>query len=262
VLELPLDHHSADPKAMLRQTGHGFPLINGYSGYQPPHYLVLSEALRDQLEPDVVKVLQGFGPLVVLVSRNEGVFEEYRALMDAYTDATRIGQTQAGVIYRLPERPPPARDTAATLLGNVVVDANSHSANAALMLDGDIETRWETAGPQSVGHAVSIRTDGPTTFSRVEMDLGKWHGDYPRRLRIDVVPEVDAAPIAVWEELLTGETMLGLLENQSQTRLVIDLPAGVTGRELRLVVTTGHPEMSWSVAELRVYGKPAIVPSR
>jgi hypothetical protein len=258
VLELPLNHHASDTKALLRATRHGRPLINGYSGYFPPHYSILSTALQDQIDPDVMRVLQYLGPLVVLVSRDEGVFEQYRDLMDAYPDARRLAQIPAGIVYLLPAVQAPADDPRAQPLTIAEALASSREANAPLAVDGDVTTRWETDGPQTVGEQFTLRFARPVHVSRIEMDLGQWHGDFPRRLRVEIAGDAAGPGQIVWEESLTGETMLGLLEDHRRTPLVIRLPADVpAGRDVRLVVTTGHIEMSWSIAEIRAFGWPA-----
>jgi hypothetical protein len=255
VLELPLDHHFADPKALLRQIVHQHPLINGYSGYQPPHYSLLAQGLRDHLDPDVLTMLRRQGPIQVLVSRNEGVFDEYHRLMDEQTEAIYIGHTPAGEIYRFPALPPIPRDASAVALRLDAVEASSRDSNASLMLDGDVTTRWESAGPQAVGDEVRVRLAEPATVTRLEMDLGIWHGDYPRRLRVAVVPASGGPPVTVWEEATIGETILALLDDPYRTPITIDIAGAPRGSELVLTVTTGHVEMSWTIAELRLFGR-------
>ncbi|MEZ5318969.1 MAG: hypothetical protein R2752_16330 [Vicinamibacterales bacterium] len=254
VLELPLDHHFADPKALLRQTVHRHPLINGYSGYQPPHYQLLAGALRDRIDPDVIEAFRRMGPIQVLVSRNEGVFEFYRDLMAAQSDALHIGHTPAGEIYRWPALPPIPRDATAERLPVAGLDASGRGANAPLMADDDLSSRWESAGPQTIGDEVRVHLAAPVAVTRLELDLGQWHGDYPRRLRVEVVPEDGGDPVRVWEEATIGETMLALLEDPSTTPLTIDLPAAPRTREVILTVTASDHQMSWTIAELRVWG--------
>jgi hypothetical protein len=37
--------------------------------------------------------------------------------------------------------------------------------------------------------------------------------------------------------------------------IAIDLPPGAAGRELRLTLLEEHPAFSWSIADLRVFGR-------
>src|SRR5204862_6658598 len=46
LVELPVGLVDRDIAALYRSIGHGRPIVNGYSGFSPPHYLVLQVALR------------------------------------------------------------------------------------------------------------------------------------------------------------------------------------------------------------------------
>src|SRR5262249_56605611 len=46
VLELPADDLTLSVAAMFRATEHQRPLVNGYSGYTPPHYELLTRSLK------------------------------------------------------------------------------------------------------------------------------------------------------------------------------------------------------------------------
>jgi hypothetical protein len=255
VLTLPVDHHAADPKAMLRSIGQRYPLINGYSGYQPPHYSYISSGLTEQIDPSLMRALQTFGPITVLVSRNEGVFGQYRDLMDAFTEATRVGEVPAGILYSLPHRPAPPRDPLARPLKIASLDASMRSSNTNLTIDGDIKTRWETVGRQRPGQWFKITLAEPATISRVELEVGEWSGDYPRGLRIDALPADSDVPVTVWEDGGTGAAMLATLADRVRVPVTFDLASPVRARELLLTVTAGHAELSWSIAELRVIGR-------
>ena len=68
IVELPLGDTYGDVAAMYRQMTHGRPLVNGYSGYFPPHYAALrfGLALRDH---DVLTQLAAHGVTDVIVDR-------------------------------------------------------------------------------------------------------------------------------------------------------------------------------------------------
>ena len=46
VIEVPPDDARVSVGAMYRAMFHGRPIVNGYTGYVPPHYTILSSALR------------------------------------------------------------------------------------------------------------------------------------------------------------------------------------------------------------------------
>src|SRR5207244_2874804 len=107
---------------------------------------------------------------------------------------------------------------------------------------------------QAPGDEVVVTFDHQVAMSSVELDLGEFKGDYPRKLRVSVSEDGErAAP--VWEGSTTGLAMLATLEDRARMPLVIHLPASAHGRQLVLTVVEGHPELSWSIAELKVFGR-------
>src|SRR6185436_9526411 len=66
VLELPADDVTHSVGAMFRATQHGRPLVNGYSGYTPPHYDLLMAALN-RGDPTAIQQFAEGRPLVIVV---------------------------------------------------------------------------------------------------------------------------------------------------------------------------------------------------
>jgi hypothetical protein len=56
----------------------------------------------------------------------------------------------------------------------------------AVLLDRDWSTRWESVPDQVPGDQVLITLAAAATISRVELDLGQYGLDFPRRLRVSV----------------------------------------------------------------------------
>ena len=69
VLELPLGNVGPDIAAVYRSIGHGRPVVNGYSGYEPPHYRVLRAALAER-DDSVLTTLTKFAPIAVVIARD------------------------------------------------------------------------------------------------------------------------------------------------------------------------------------------------
>jgi hypothetical protein len=113
-------------------------------------------------------------------------------------------------------------------------------------------TLWETE-TQTPGDQILITLAGSATISRVELDLGPFPGAYPRRLRISVGPAGAVAP--VWERKTAGLALLGALENGRTVPIRIDLPPATTGQQIQLALVDEQPKVSWSVSDVRVYGK-------
>ncbi len=81
IVELPLGQTYPDVAAMYRQMSHHRPLVNGYSGYFPPHYAALRFGLmlRDH---DVLSQLAAHGVTDIIVDREpdpDGHWDRYVA---------------------------------------------------------------------------------------------------------------------------------------------------------------------------------------
>ena len=252
VLELPSQDLYRDTAAMLRATAHGHPVVNGFSGYGPPHYAVLQEGLRT-FDASVLTALQQFGPLIVVVDRAYDDNGHYADFMEHVPDAEWVLRTGIGPAYVLPAAPP-AAPVVGGPLSVASVAASGNDGIAHFMIDGVLATQWQTVGPQTAGDQVVITFDRPVTISRLEMDLGAFQVNYPRRLRISVADHHEP-PVVVWEGGTAGAAMLAALADPVRTPLAIDLPRLAHGRQLFLTLAATDPVVYWSIAELRVFGR-------
>jgi hypothetical protein len=250
VLELPIVDDYSDTAAMLRATQTPHTLVNGFSGYVPPHYNLLREGLA-AFDDGILRALQEFGPLLVFVHQDADPDQRYRDLVGDIADAHRVMRTPAGTLFQLPSRDPTrmATDQQVSIAG---IHANAAELHAADMIDGDLSTRWLAPFHQTAGNQVTIRLDRPAALSRLEMDLGEFKDDYPRKLRVTV--QDPQSPVTVWEGRTTGTAMIAALTDRRRMPLVFELAPQIRGRELILTVLDDHPELSWSIAELRVFG--------
>jgi hypothetical protein len=79
MVELPLGYSFDDVAAMYRAMGHGRPIVNGYSGYFPPHYAALRFGLLER-DPDILTQLASHGVTDVFINREkdrEGEWERF-----------------------------------------------------------------------------------------------------------------------------------------------------------------------------------------
>ena len=91
LIEFPLGPIYHDVAAMYRQISHHRPLINGYSGYFPPHYAALQRGLSLR-DPDILNQLATFGVTTAVVDRTEdsdGKWDEY---LRSHPAATHVCQ--------------------------------------------------------------------------------------------------------------------------------------------------------------------------
>ncbi len=103
VLALPFEDGRVSVAAMYQSMAHRMPVVNGYSGYIPPHANVIEWALH-RGDPTVLTELRRGHPLYVLVMPSENQ-EAWTTFMDARPDAQMLGGQGGGRLYRMPAAP-------------------------------------------------------------------------------------------------------------------------------------------------------------
>jgi hypothetical protein len=217
VIELPTDDPAANVAAMYRAISHRLPLVNGYSGHTPPHYVLLSRALREG-DPSILSFFARGRTLIAVVHRNADENGDWRALVER---AGGVLQDEFGLgpVYAIPPQPrrrhpPLGQQLSVTPVrtedGYVGVDLGSERVVRALRIP--LRWRHEEIGPRL---GVETSTDGVV-----------W--------------------TAVWEDW-TGEAELSAaLEDQLMVPMTIYLP-DLTARYIRLTA----PE--WVANEIAVF---------
>ena len=255
VLELPVGPVFPETATLFRATAHGHPLINGYSGYQPAHYYVLTTALQAH-DPSILPMLQEAGPVAVIVQRDAEDSDRYLSMVSAVPGAKLVARSSVGRVYLLPQGPaPPARGDVGGRLTPRSVVATVNNELAPLMIDGDITTSWGSPAAQVAGEAFTVSFDAPVTVARVVFENDDQRIlDYPRRLRISVSDEA-GTPRPVWEGRTAALAVQGVLRERFRSPVQVDLPDGVTGRQLTFTLLEGDERIPWAVSELQVFGR-------
>jgi hypothetical protein len=250
VLELPIRSVFSETAAMLRGITHGMPVVNGFSGYSPWHYFALRDGLATH-EPAALDAVRHFGSILVLVHRGWDPDGREEAFVRGQPQAELVGTTDLGPVYRLAARPRPG--AIGTPLPVVSIHSNVNPHLVPLITDGLPETRWHS-GVQAPGARLEIVLDSERPLSRLELDLGPYPFDYPRKLQVAVGSDGEAVTV-VWEGPTAGLAAFGLLNDPRPAPVTILLPESAVGRRLVAMLTTDHVDLYWSVTGLRVYGR-------
>jgi len=104
VLELPADDIRVNLAAMYRAIGHRRPLVNGYSGYTPPHYRILSMALR-RGDASPLLVLAAGRALTVVVNDQYDTGGDFKRMVETLPAIERFSVTGAGTVFQLAAQP-------------------------------------------------------------------------------------------------------------------------------------------------------------
>ena len=239
--------------ALYRATGHRRPLLNGYSGYFAPHYGALQE-LVGRHHPQVLGHIASFGELEIVVNHVDDPKGEWRGYV-AQQAGVQLVQTGADyTVYRLPRsndrlHMPQFSGTALPVAG---IQATHSEDRTGRMTDGDLISRWDTAGPQDPTNVVTVDLGGARRVQGVELQIGGYLADFPRALTVDV-----SADGVAWSEAWAGETalMTYVAALEAPHTVPLRIPLGDRAlRYIRMRQTGADRVYYWSIAELGVYG--------
>jgi F5/8 type C domain len=250
VLELPVGVTERDTSAVYRSIGSNRPLVNGYSGYVPPHYVVLVVALQRE-EVDALAELASDAPLIVVADRDEQFVRWSRFIERA--GATVVADEGRWRIYQLAKAPRPPVRVEGAALPIRSIDPNTGADWASRMVDGDLRTEWNSKHVQAGDEEVVVDLGQARDVSAVRLDHGPFMGDFPRQLVVDCAAEGEA-----WQECWHGSSAaLTLRAAIADPRTVaLTIPIGRPAvRRLRLRQTAADPQNGWSIAELTVLGR-------
>lgn len=220
VLELPPDETLVSVNAMYRALFHRRPLVNGYSGHFPPHYGVLSQALRRGDPSPLLELARGRS-LVIIVNDRFDPAGDFRELVESLPGVRRVGSGSAGVLYVLPAQ---ARERV-FLAGTPIAATSTTLPREHVVLD--------------LGEVRTVRT--------IEFPL-RWHyQELGARLAVEASRD-GARWETVWEQWTGGRALAGVLEDPRIAPFRIPVP-DVSARYLRI-----HAAPVWMVRELRVIG--------
>jgi len=245
LLELPLGP-AYDAGATFRAARHRRRVMNGVSGYDPPHYAALREGL-DARDPETLMAVATLGPMDVVVDGAADPGGRLAGYVGQFPGAVRIGGDGVRAAFGLPKAPPPA------VLGSswpiVAIDAVREAGDARLMHDGDAATGW-TDVPPLPGSWVTVDLGDVREVGGITIAMGRAFFDFPRRLAIDVSSD-GASWTPAWEGPAFAQTFLGFVRAPANGTLRFTV-APVRARHVRLRrLDVASP--AWHIAELAVH---------
>lgn len=220
VIELPLGEGRIDTAAMYRATFHRLPLVNGYSGHVPPHYAILSLALR-RGDPSALEELARGRPLILFVNGTYDAGGAMRRLVEGLRDIQPFGGSAAGMMYVLPAR-----------------------SRSPRPMPGP---RWPDRRRQSGRFEVELDLGSPRTVRTIGFPL-RWHyRELDPRIRVQGSDD-GRTWTTVWEDWTGGPALAAALESPLEAPVQLTI-ADVTMRYLRI-----YPADVWLQREIAAYG--------
>jgi hypothetical protein len=250
LLELPLGPRW-DAAATFRSIWHRRPVVNGVSGYDPPHYAPLQEGLNGR-DPAMLLALASFGSIDVIVNGADdpgGAWSRYAA---GIPGAVQIATDGIRTAYRIPATSPEAPGLGEALsVSAVTTSAPREDAHA--IVDGNIRTEWHDL-PQRPGQWVQLDLGIVREVGGVTHTLGEFARDFPRVLAIDL--SVDGV---TWEEAWRAPMAAMSFRASVIAPLETAMRLAFPGRPARFVRLRqlGEHKNYWRITELTIHAPAA-----
>jgi hypothetical protein len=246
ILELPLGPY-ADWGATFRAAGHRRRVVNGVSGYDPPHYDALRVGLEHR-DRAVLDALASLGALDIVVNGAQDPDGAWLRFAASVPGAVPGGGDGVRTLFHVPGLP--AEPALGPALPVARVYAIGHDTGS--MHDGRIDTGWGDI-PQLPGQWIELDLGRVQPVGGVTQALGRFHLDYPRRLSIEIsVGGSDWEP--VWEGAGAAPAFLALARDPREGAMRFAF-APRQARYVRLLQLE-HSNTMWRVSEITVHGPP------
>ena len=255
VLELPLGNVGPDIAAVYHTIGHGHPVVNGYSGYEPPHYRAIKLGLEAR-DDSVLTRLTMFAPLAVIVTHDDPG-GNWAMFVEQHVGAVRLEQTPDYTLYLLPASPADDRplDSALPIRS---ATSNVPGFDLKVVTDGNVKTTWGTPMAQRGDEEIVLELDDVRVVSGLSLSTGPAVQNFPRALTVST--SLDGRD---WHDVWTGGTagavLGGVLKDPRTVESRIRF-AATSARFVRLRELRAHHECPWTIAELTVNGSASPKP--
>jgi hypothetical protein len=249
VLELPLGGALADLAAIYRAIDHRRPVLNGNSGFEPPHYYTLRTALAER-DPSTFDGLRTSGRLLIVINKRDDQNLSWDRFLTANPRVTRLAPEDEWAFYALEPVPAEAPPCTGEPVPIVSVTAQDGKSALAVLTDGDPHTWWTTHDPQRAGDNLALDLGRSVHPCAVTVAVGEFRISYPRSLLVET-----SADGATWTTVATrrmaGLVLAAALNDPKQVAVSIPL-APSTARFVRLRVAEPHPKIPWQVTDVAV----------
>ena len=254
VLELPLGGVFDDIAAVYRSVFHGRRVVNGYSGYDPPAYQILSLAL-ERRDDAVVPVLASYAPVLVRIDSTASDSAGWEEFIRR-TGAADAGASPRERLFLLPQQPLVRSDAGAALpIRSVRAMPSGAVVPLRAMPDGTVEAIWSSAGPQRFGDELVIELDGPHMIAEIDLATGADEREFPGAVLIET--SVDGRHwVQQWRSGSGGVAFLAAVEAPHHPVLRFRI-AAVDASLLRIRQLWNDASHRWSLSSLAVRGGTA-----
>jgi hypothetical protein len=248
IVELPPGEPIVDFPALYHGMSHRLPVANGFSGFAPPHYLPLIQAIN-RGHYAVLEEMAAFGPIGVAIDRSLPWHGDTELSVSRLPAARRVTTDERWATFLVSGSPRPGVE-----LGPRVavarIRANRRDGNTARMMDGRVESAWGPETPQDGLEEVTVDLDGPHVVGAVVLEMGAYSFGFPRELAIEA--SLDGASWqTLWQDDVSVITVRAALADPGRVPVTIVFQP-MRAAFLRLRQLGRDPTVPWWIAELSI----------
>ena len=264
LIELPMpgrdDQESEEASAVYYSLYHRRSIVNGYSGYSPPGYRVIREAMEQFPSGETFELLENLKVGFVLVHTSGFRADRGLEIMERIGDfglrAELAAKAGGDFLFRLT---PPKREVKNEEPLRPAGDRTKWRASASLnqrltglAFDGDLRTGWTTGYPQRKGDFFEVDLGEDVAVKRIVLFLDTNPLDFPRSFRLEGSPDGES-----WIPLCDKAGFfpaldLSMIEDFERYVVPADF-APVRVRAIRFILTDSHEARHWSINEVGLY---------
>ena len=249
VLELPLGDTFGDLAATYRAIDHRHPVVNGNSGFEPPHYLALRAALEER-DPTAFDGLPAQGRILVVVDKRNDPNLEWDRFLMANPRVKRLAPDTRWAFYALDPPPvdaPPCSGDAAPIAS---ITDDDKTGDLSLLTDGNPHTWWATQHPLRGGDNLVLDLGRTVHPCAVVVSVGQFRNSYPRYLIVHT--STDGVTWTVASARRTaGLTMRAALEDPRHVSIPIPLTPSAA-RFVKLLIGEMPRAVPWRITDVSV----------
>ena len=267
LIELPMPQtpteRGREALLMYYSIFHRKTLVNGYSGYHPPAYIIVAESMEDFPSPQTFRLLRDLGVDVILVHTQgfrpeKGL--EIQSRMGSYREQAELKASAEGdFLYQLlPVEKEKAPERHLVEVGDRqlwTALASFDVIRTKLAFDGDPLTGWSTWPPQSEGDFFYLDLGKSARVGEIDLSLLGKPLDHPRGFivhgSLDQEDWVLLKDVPFFVPRITRQNV----QDWGEYRVVVNFDVQEV-RYLMIMLTRSHPIYHWSIQELRCRGWP------
>jgi hypothetical protein len=250
VLELPLGEGTADAAALYRSMQHRRALVNGYSGFTPPHYWVLRLGLL-QGDGAILTALAERGPLAVAIHEASDPDGRLSRLVSTQPRAHLLGTEAGTLVYLLPRVPP-----LSPISRGVAWPINQARVSVAGVTVAELAPPpgpWCSAKPQQGNEEVFLDLGAARPVEAVELTMGTQVETLARAILVET--SVDGREwVEAWRGSIAALAYRAAVDDPANVRVAVPLGRR-EARQIRLRQVGSDDKYPWCFARIAVTGR-------